>query len=843
MGGTNAQLLGRMGDAGLNFADALRHVVVAARPLTDWLGDVVVRMSEYVKNSARAGRETGDLAAFFKEAKDTLKVVGPLLGNLAKGLWNVIQVGRPLGDDILKTLRDSAEEFRKWTESAKGQNAIAEWYRDARAPLEEAAKLIRDIGEAFFDLGADKGLTQLLRTLRKDILPVLVDVTRQTTRAFGPAFVDFIGEAIKAMQPLFGASGPLTLFVEGLTTVLRLFNKLIDVVPELGDLLATVLGAGAIARIFSGKGLLGGGVMKLAGTALLGKGAMSALGGGGAAAAGGAATAAAGGAAAGAAGGGMFSKAAGKLAATRYGGAVTKALGPILKSGIGKIGLVGAGITLFDKVAKGFEDRALESSPKLADRLQGFVDRSIGNLEFSGLSIGGGEEWWQKSLVDIFTGGSAEKEAAESVQRVVRGITEEGRTLTRVQAEQARGYADQLDLTKRQREELQQVIHAGRTTGKIKLLPDIAESGTAGQIRKVVREAKEAGMAIEKSQVRAWVASGKISVDEGARILRQIDKVNEAARRTERQRWVREGFGIGDAMTVDRKVTKTELDRIKQQLDLAPEKYRRAAGEATVAWAREERAKGKITKSEFQDIKRTVEKQVGDITGKNLQGLRKQAADSQRIWGQIAQDAKSSSGRVLDSWTFGLSRTAEQGKTKGGKFRNNLAQSFWGGANASAEAMGHMANETNKTLKSLGGAKGKDVYVAKFGKMAETSGGGAGAARQKGGIMVPGYGTGDKVPAMLEPGEVVINRKAVAAMGGAQKTNKINKLIPRFAAGGIVALGEQLQSEGYEVGEHPAFGGVAPVHVSGMPTTTRAKHLTSTTTRRPTPRALVSLAR
>ena len=244
------------------------------------------------------------------------------------------------------------------------------------------------------------------------------------------------------MQPLFGASGPVVLFVEGLTRILELFNKLINVVPEFGDVVATALGAGAIARIFSGKGLLGGGIMKLAGTALLGKGAMSALGGGGAAAAGGAATAAAGGAAAGAASGGMFSKAAGRLAATRYGGALTKALGPILKSGIGKIGLVGAGITLFDKVAKGFEDRALESSRSSPTGSKGSW-------------IGRSATWRPGPLDRRRRGMVAEVDrrrdhrrlrgegAAEAVQKVVRGITEEGRTLTRVQAEQARGYAEQ----------------------------------------------------------------------------------------------------------------------------------------------------------------------------------------------------------------------------------------------------------------------------------------------------------------------------------------------------------------------------------------------------------------
>lgn len=57
------------------------------------------------------------------------------------------------------------------------------------------------------------------------------------------------------------------------------------------------------------------------------------------------------------------------------------------------------------------------------------------------------------------------------------------------------------------------------------------------------------------------------------------------------------------------------------------------------------------------------------------------------------------------------------------------------------------------------------------------------------GTLVPGSGNGDKVPAMLEPGEVVINKKAVAAMGGARKANSINRAIPRFASGGEVPKG------------------------------------------------------
>jgi hypothetical protein len=87
--------------------------------------------------------------------------------------------------------------------------------------------------------------------------------------------------------------------------------------------------------------------------------------------------------------------------------------------------------------------------------------------------------------------------------------------------------------------------------------------------------------------------------------------------------------------------------------------------------------------------------------------------------------------------------------------------------------------------------------------------------RAAGGI-IPGSGRGDIVPTMLEPGEFVIRRKVVEKFGPAYFAN-INGGMgaggTRYANGGIVSLGRELQREGYQVGEHPAFGGVAPVHV------------------------------
>lgn len=256
VGKNNAQLLGRLGDAGLHFADALRHVMVEAQPLVDFLGKSVLKFAEFVEEEVKAGRESGKLRDFFKETKDLLKVLVPTFADLGEGIWNVVRAGKPLGDDILGVLADSAEEFRKWTESASGKNAIVQWYQDARKPLEQTAKLVRDVGELFFDIGSGGGLGNMIKTLRRDMLPAVREVLK-SGRGFGPVFVDFVVQATQALKPFLGASGPLTLFVKGATRLLELFNKLIDAVPVLGNVLATYFGARAIGRLFGSGGLLG----------------------------------------------------------------------------------------------------------------------------------------------------------------------------------------------------------------------------------------------------------------------------------------------------------------------------------------------------------------------------------------------------------------------------------------------------------------------------------------------------------------------------------------------------------------------------------------------------------
>lgn len=69
-----------------------------------------------------------------------------------------------------------------------------------------------------------------------------------------------------------------------------------------------------------------------------------------------------------------------------------------------------------------------------------------------------------------------------------------------------------------------------------------------------------------------------------------------------------------------------------------------------------------------------------------------------------------------------------------------------------------------------------------------------GFRKSQNGSFVPGSGTGDKVPSLLEPGEYVMNRNAVKGIGKANLDKMNFGAFPRFATGGSMGLDESVHS-------------------------------------------------
>lgn len=236
----------------------------------------------------------------------------------------------------------------------------------------------------------------------------------------------------------------------------------------------------------------------------------------------------------------------------------------------------------------------------------------------------------------------------------------------------------------------------------------------------------------------------------------------------------------------------------------------------------------------FSSMNNVADKQTNQLVSTTRKGFDK-----------VGDAARKNSQSVKSRWGEALTKTGAEGREKSQRFAAQVGGNFRNLASASLDALASLAGETNKTLKSL---KVKDqVYVAN-----KVKGGGSNAIKAQKGAIVPGSGSGDKVPlhiggelkAMVEPGELVsvANKKATASL------MKANAAVPRFAAGGaldfalgpydippiqyaadhaggnshvhitgtttpwVVAIGKQLQKMGFMVGEHPAFGGVGAGH-------------------------------
>jgi hypothetical protein len=149
IGGRNAKVLGTLGEALRHVVSALRHVLVAAGPLTQWLADVANKWALNAAESAKAGRESGKLAAFFDKTRATAQRLGSILGHLAHGLFGVGKAGTDSGNDILASIDRAAKRFDAWANSVGGQKSIQEFFSKTKDIASAMVPAISNLAKGF----------------------------------------------------------------------------------------------------------------------------------------------------------------------------------------------------------------------------------------------------------------------------------------------------------------------------------------------------------------------------------------------------------------------------------------------------------------------------------------------------------------------------------------------------------------------------------------------------------------------------------------------------------------------------------------------------------------------
>lgn len=484
--------------------------------------------------------------------------------------------------------------------------------------------------------------------------------------------------------------------------------------------LAKLFTAGAILTAVGGRGAL------LKTGAVLGRVLGMGVSGGMASsvATGGASSAAAGGAA------GFMAGTKGKLIGLARGGA-----------------LLGVGAVMADSILSELGRQSQKTDPALLTSLKA----QTGPRGLPGKAFGAVDK------IPGISGFSDEQKAAQKLLPIMQQVLSGRRQISQATIAEIQKLSQSLDLTKQQRAQYERILATLRQGSNLRIRVDAGMDPSA--LRKIrnnfdfLRTGVGASMAdilkVSRRNMRLIADTMGINTAEGRKLAAQNMKAAANAINVQMMR-------SGD-------FTKSGLDRMKALIRNANliDPSRKMAAQFGRGWAQGMDSAKEITRS----------------------GLARMIAEARKMPGPMRKVA-------LETWLAQLNAARQNRRITEKEFqdlRSRVAAEFTGMRTASREAakvvplnVAQLTNQTSDGLLLLG--QNTNSILGAFGarKLAFSVRRVRTQNRQTGGMIVPGTGTGDRVPAMLEPGEGIINRKAVAAMGGASAIHAINAKIPRF---------------------------------------------------------------
>jgi hypothetical protein len=258
IGATNIAVIRHLGTGAIALAHGLLTVLDVARPLTLWFSRLAEKTGLLINGQVNLAAKTGALSGFFEQTRVVMSRVGRIAGDLAVAFFNVAKAGKPLGDEILVGLVRAADQFRKFTDSARGQNAIKQFFDQARPGIFAFGRLIQDALKAFGAISSGTQVAPLIEMIRTQLLPVFTQLVVQTTAAFGPVLINAIGNLARLFGSLTGSSGPLVMFVQLIGAAAGGLARLLQGNPALQTMVVTIAGLAAVIKAVKFVGMVTG---------------------------------------------------------------------------------------------------------------------------------------------------------------------------------------------------------------------------------------------------------------------------------------------------------------------------------------------------------------------------------------------------------------------------------------------------------------------------------------------------------------------------------------------------------------------------------------------------------
>lgn len=208
---SNNRLFVLLGEAGKNFGDVLLDVAEASGPFLERMAKLVLDFSKWLADITNSEDGRRELKEFFENVGDTIETVWGIIKEVGGALYEVYQLARPYGQDLLKDIEGIAKEFSAWVNSKEGRADLEKFLRNGRDFLREMFKLAEDVAKAFFEMGRDQNMANLIKSLREDLLPAILRLINALGGEEGNTFIFLI----KAMSLGLNAAAANVQFLAG----------------------------------------------------------------------------------------------------------------------------------------------------------------------------------------------------------------------------------------------------------------------------------------------------------------------------------------------------------------------------------------------------------------------------------------------------------------------------------------------------------------------------------------------------------------------------------------------------------------------------------------------------
>lgn len=796
--------LSRMFDTITSLARAFVSLGVAAGPFVDWMSKSIKLWAKHLQLATDNARATGRLGDFFDRTKHSMQTFGSILKNLWQTFRGIGRASRELGDDLWSSADRATKSWATWANSVQGQSWLRNYFDSIKETLHETFGLVGDLFRAFMRLSSDRSMAGLVHKLR-EMVPLLEKALGDTSRLLGGPMLD----ALAGVMRIFTNGAWLEQFMRLLANVTNLLGFMMEKIPGITAIITAITAVkvfgpviGAVRTLAASWGL----VAESATAAAAAQGAASGMG------------------------------AAGALGARTAGS-------PLIVGGsaatAGRMGMWG-------------RFKEARNTPVMPS---GALPRSAAGAKFAAesgkmMSIPAAAKASTLGMGTMAAGGLR---AAGKVARPIAALFA----------------ASDFIGTKGTIGERTQGALSGATFGLFKAPELGAESKAKGAANAQAFFDKRAGKSfksvagdtrhqISRLEVLKTMADMTGDDDKKERISAEIKILREKLP------------GIIKSATVDRNRRSRENGKdLYQDLQTAYSTYRKKmspteAFEATQKQAR--RRIGNIPNAEGKKVAQEGFMRWGEDLAKKEPQLKKPLAkfvkDVKKSYSDVNKHVKVVNGQIYKGTKSEWDKIAKNLKTPVQEAKQSVMDDFTAiqkQAVNSLMAMGMNRGEANKLVAgsdATGSAPDRPSTGSTPSLNPTTDSGGTFDTKfnARGG-RIRGRGLHDTVPVapnvMAAPGELIVNRhtenridralrpmgtslgmevgregrphsappaggifrlkKRENAMTGA-RVNSTTQLGSGFSGGDIVALGRYLQSQGFAVGENPAFGGVAPVH-------------------------------